>query len=479
MSGEDANLFNYAIVLLGSAVIAAPLFKRIGLGTVLGYLSAGIVIGPITGIIADGEKILHFAELGVVLLLFIIGLELKPSRLWRMRRDILGMGSLQVMVTGLIFMAMAHYFTGQTLSTSIVIGFSLALSSTAFALQILDERGDLNRSYGQKAFSILLFQDIAIIPLFALIAFLAPSSDDSSGFSFEGITIAILTIVFLIVAGKYLLNTLFQIIASTGAKEAMIAAALFVVLAAGALMEFAGLSMAMGAFLSGVLLSESSYRHELEADIEPFRGILLGLFFMAVGLSLDLTVLLDNLMIILIAVPTILLVKFIVRYQVCRGFGAHPNESIRVSSLLPQSGEFGFVLFTAAVSASLLSQATASILISIVTITMALTPFVNKLAPYFMTAASNEGMEEDFKDAGSDVLLIGFSRFGQIASQMFLTGGTDVTILDHSAERIRNARKFGFRIYFGDGRRRDVLKAAGIERAKIVAIPRFLELPRF
>jgi CPA2 family monovalent cation:H+ antiporter-2 len=470
MSGEDANLFNYAIVLLGSAVIAAPLFKRIGLGTVLGYLSAGIVIGPITGIIADGEKILHFAELGVVLLLFIIGLELKPSRLWRMRRDILGMGSLQVMVTGLIFMAMAHYFTGQTLSTSIVIGFSLALSSTAFALQILDERGDLNRSYGQKAFSILLFQDIAIIPLFALIAFLAPSSDDSSGFSCEGITIAILTIVFLIVAGKYLLNTLFQIIASTGAKEAMIAAALFVVLAAGALMEFAGLSMAMGAFLSGVLLSESSYRHELEADIEPFRGILLGLFFMAVGLSLDLTVLLDNLMIILIAVPTILLVKFIVLYQVCRGFGAHPNESIRVSSLLPQSGEFGFVLFTAAVSASLLSQATASILISIVTITMALTPFVNKLAPYFMTAASNEGMEEDFKDAGSDVLLIGFSRFGQIASQMFLTGGTDVTILDHSAERIRNARKFGFRIYFGDGRRRDVLKAAGIERAKIVAI---------
>lgn len=470
MSGEDANLFNYAIVLLGSAVIAAPLFKRIGLGTVLGYLSAGIVIGPITGIIADGEKILHFAELGVVLLLFIIGLELKPSRLWRMRRDILGMGSLQVMVTGLIFMAMAHYFTGQTLSTSIVIGFSLALSSTAFALQILDERGDLNRSYGQKAFSILLFQDIAIIPLFALIAFLAPSSDDSSGFSFEGITIAILAIVFLIVAGKYLLNTLFQIIASTGAKEAMIAAALFVVLAAGALMEFAGLSMAMGAFLSGVLLSESSYRHELEADIEPFRGILLGLFFMAVGLSLDLTVLLDNLMIILIAVPTILLVKFIVLYQVCRGFGAHPNESIRVSSLLPQSGEFGFVLFTAAVSASLLSQATASILISIVTITMALTPFVNKLAPYFMTAASNEGMEEDFKDAGSDVLLIGFSRFGQIASQMFLTGGTDVTILDHSAERIRNARKFGFRIYFGDGRRRDVLKAAGIERAKIVAI---------
>jgi CPA2 family monovalent cation:H+ antiporter-2 len=226
----------------------------------------------------------------------------------------------------------------------------------------------------------------------------------------------------------------------------------------------------MGAFLSGVLLSESSYRHELEADIEPFRGILLGLFFMAVGLSLDLTVLLDNLMIILIAVPTILLVKFIVLYQVCRGFGAHPNESIRVSSLLPQSGEFGFVLFTAAVSASLLSQATASILISIVTITMALTPFVNKLAPYFMTAASNEGMEEDFKDAGSDVLLIGFSRFGQIASQMFLTGGTDVTILDHSAERIRNARKFGFRIYFGDGRRRDVLKAAGIERAKIVAI---------
>ncbi len=469
MAGEEADLFSYAIVLLGSAVIAAPLFKRIGLGTVLGYLAAGLVIGPITGIIADGEQILHFAELGVVLLLFIIGLELKPSRLWRMRRDILGMGSIQVIVTALILTALTRYLGGQNLTTSIVIGFALALSSTAFVLQILDERGDLNRVYGQKTFSILLFQDIAIVPLIAMVAILSPGSSETSGIDWQSIFIAITAVIFLILAGRYLLNPLFQIIASTGAKEAMIAAALFVVLAAGALMEFAGLSMALGAFLSGVMLAESSYRHELEADIEPFRGILLGLFFMAVGLSLDIQVLFDNALLILIAVPIILIVKASVIYVLCRGFGSHPNEATRIAGILPQSGEFGFVLFTAAVAANVMSQASASILIAIVTITMALTPIVTKIADA-LTRATHEGMEENFEGAGSDVLLIGFSRFGQIASQMFLSGGTDVTILDQSAERIRNARQFGFRIYFGDGKRKDVLRAAGIERAKIVAI---------
>lgn len=470
MAGDDANLFAYAIVLLGSAIIAAPLFKRIGLGTVLGYLAAGIIIGPITGIIADGEQILHFAELGVVLLLFIIGLELKPSRLWRMRRDILGMGSIQVIVTGVIIMAPAYYLVGQDLSKAMIIGFSLALSSTAFALQILDERGDLNRSYGQKTFSILLFQDIAIVPLLALVAILAPSTGSDGNYLVQNILIAVFSITILILVGRYLLNPLFQLIANTGAKEAMIAAALFVVLAAGALMEFAGLSMALGAFLSGVMLSESSYRHELEADIEPFRGILLGLFFMAVGLSLDLNVLIDNIFLILIAVPVIMLIKSLVIYQLCRGFGSQYNEAVKVAALLPQSGEFGFVIFTAAVAANLLSQGTASILIAIVTITMAFTPIATRIAEMIKSSSSPEQMEEDFDGAGSDVLLVGFSRFGQIASQMFLTGGTDVTILDFSPERIRNARKFGFRIYFGDGRRKDVLKAAGIERAKIVAV---------
>lgn len=470
MAEADANLFNYAIVFLGSAVIAAPLFKRIGLGTVLGYLTAGIIIGPVFGFISDSEQILHVAELGVVLLLFIIGLELKPSRLWRMRRDILGMGSTQVMVTGLILMALSYYFAADNLSSAVIIGFSLALSSTAFTLQILNESGDLNRSYGQKAFSILLFQDIAIIPLLALVAILAPSSDASAGSMLQNITIAAIAIIFLILTGRYLLNPLFQIIASTGAKEAMIAAALFVVLAAGAVMEYAGLSMALGAFIAGVMLSESSFRHELEADIEPFRGILLGLFFMAVGLSLDLQVIYENMVLILLAVPVVMAVKAFIIYQLCRGFGSHANEAIRVASILPQSGEFGFVAFTAATANQLLSQSTASTLVAIVTITMALTPLVVRLGNLLLSSSAEEGMEEDFKDAGSDVLMIGFSRFGQIASQVFLTGGTDVTILDQSAERIRNARKFGFRIYFGDGRRRDVLKAAGIERAKIVAV---------
>lgn len=470
MAEADANLFNYAIVFLGSAVIAAPLFKRIGLGTVLGYLTAGIVIGPIFGFIADSEQILHVAELGVVLLLFIIGLDLKPSRLWRMRRDILGMGSMQVLITGLILMALSYYFAAENLSSAIVIGFSLALSSTAFTLQILNENGDLNRSYGQKAFSILLFQDIAIIPLLALVAILAPSSHASTDAMLLNIGVAIFAIISLILTGRYLLNPLFQLIASTGAKEAMIAAALFVVLAAGAMMEYAGLSMALGAFIAGVMLSESSFRHELEADIEPFRGILLGLFFMAVGLSLDLQVIYENILLILLAVPVVMLVKFLIIYQLSRGFGSHRNEAIRVASILPQSGEFGFVAFTAATANQLLSQSTASTLVAIVTITMALTPLVVRLGNLLLKNTTDEVMEENFEDAGSDVLMIGFSRFGQIASQVFLTGGTDVTILDQSPERIRNARKFGFRIYFGDGKRRAVLRAAGIERAKIVAV---------
>lgn len=471
MLGEDADFFTYAIILLGGAVIAAPLFKRIGLGTVLGYLAAGILIGPVTGIIDDGEKILHFAEFGVVLLLFIIGLELKPTRLWRMRRDIFAMGSMQVIITGLVLTALCYYLTDLRAQSSMIIGFSLALSSTAFALQILDERGDLNRSYGQKTFSILLFQDMAIIPLLALVSLLSTSGDEASSTNVViNVIIALAAIGFLILAGKYLLNSLFQIIASTGAKEAMIAAALFVVLGAAAMMEGAGLSMALGAFLSGVMLSESSFRHELEADIEPFRGILLGLFFMAVGLSLNLDVLWANLVLIIIAVPLVMVVKALIIYQLTRGFGAHRNEAVRISGVLPQSGEFGFIIFTAAMAAGVLDQSTTSILIAIVTITMVITPFFAKLMDIFVLADSDAGMEESFEGAGSDILMIGFSRFGQIAAQMFLAGGSDVTILDYSAERIRNARQFGFKIYFGDGKRKDVLKAAGIEKAKIVAV---------
>ncbi|PWW01612.1 Kef-type potassium/proton antiporter (CPA2 family) [Hoeflea marina] len=470
MAAPEATLFTEALILLSGAVIAAPLFKRIGLGTVLGYLAAGIVIGPLFRLITDGKEILHFAELGVVLLLFVIGLELKPSRLWKMRRDIFGLGLAQILVTGVIIMALAATLAGQTLDAAIIIGFGLALSSTAFALQILEEKGELSTHYGQKSFSVLLFQDLAIVPLLALVPILAPFKAEAGGSVLLNAAIVIGAIAALLVAGRYLLNPLFQAIASTGAKEAMIAAALFVVLGAAMLMQLAGLSMAMGAFLAGVLLAESSYRHELEADIEPFRGILLGLFFMAVGLSLDLDVIADNILLIALAVPVVMLAKSLVLYALCRLFGSSHNDSVRIAGLLPQGGEFGFVVFSAAATAGLFAFSTASILIAIVTISMALTPVASFLTNRYLCEVSPEEMDEDFDGAGSDVLMIGFSRFGQIASQMLLAGGSDVTIIDMSVERIRSAAKFGFRIYFGDGTRKDVLIAAGIKRAKIVAV---------
>ncbi|UVC09688.1 cation:proton antiporter [Rhizobium sp. TH2] len=470
MSSTHA-LFNEALLLLGGAVIAAPLFKRLGLGTVLGYLAAGIVIGPIGRLIAGGEKILSVAELGVVFLLFIIGLELKPSRLWQMRRDIFGLGSAQVVLTGALLSALAYYSGLLTWQGSIVAGFGLALSSTAFAMQILEDRADMNTAYGQRAFSILLFQDLAIVPLLALTAFLAPGAERATSFSWQGVGISVGSVVGLLLVGRYLLTPLFQIIGRTGAREAMIAAALFVVLGAAAVMEVAGFSMAMGAFLAGLMLAESSYRHELEADIEPFRGILLGLFFMAVGLSLQLEVVTGNWLTILIAVPIIMALKSGIIYLLCRVAGSTKSDSLQQAFLLGQGGEFGFVLFTTAAATGVFSASTASLLVAIVTLTMALTPVVSMLPKLLIREEAKEELDEDFEGAeGAEVFMIGFSRFGQVAAQILLAGGRSVTVIDHSADRIRQASRFGFRIYFGDGTRKDVLVSAGIEKAKIIAV---------
>ena len=464
------SVFAQALVILGAAVVAAPIYKRIGLGTVLGYLAAGIIVGPVLGLIAQGEDILHVAELGVVMLLFIIGLELKPSRLWALRRDIFGLGLAQVLTCGFTLMGAAMLFAGLEWQTAMIIGFGLSLSSTAFAMQLLEARHEMNSPYGQRAFSILLFQDLAIVPLLALIPLLSPNAATGGQSPFITVAVALLAIGALIAAGRYLLNPLFRIIANTGAKEAMIAAALLIVLGSGLAMQYAGLSMAMGAFLAGVLLAESSYRHELEADIEPFRGILLGLFFVAVGLSLDLNVIAQNWLTILIAVPAVILIKGAMVYGASRLFGSSHSDATRLALLLPQGGEFAFVLFSVAVAAGLFAQDVSSMLVAIVTLTMALTPLTVGMARFLVSQPKAEEMDEDFEGAGSDVLMVGFSRFGQIVSQVLLTSGHQATIIDTSAERIRQAGKFGFRIYFGDGGRLDVLKSAGIERAKIVAI---------
>lgn len=466
---QSHALFHEAILLLGGAVISAPLFKRLGLGTVLGYLAAGVVIGPVMRLISDGNKILSVAELGVVFLLFIIGLELKPARLWQLRRDIFGLGTAQVLLSGALLTVLAHLSGLFSWQASVVAGFGLSLSSTAFALQILEDQGDLNTPYGQRAFSILLFQDIAIAPLLALTAFMAPSGE-THGINLQDAGIALGAVCALLLAGKFLLTPLFHLIGRTGAREAMIAAALFVVLAAATIMELAGLSMAMGAFLAGLMLAESSFRHELEADIEPFRGILLGLFFMAVGLSLDLSVVLENSLTILVAVPSLMAAKSLVIYLVTRIAGSPHNDAMKGAFLLSQGGEFGFVLFTAAADVALFSSSTATLLIAIVTITMALTPLASALPSLFIRQEASEQLEEDFDGADADVFMIGFSRFGQIAAQILLAAGHSVTVIDSSADRVRQAARFGFRIYFGDGTRKDVLEAAGIQKAKIIAV---------
>eukprot|EP00913_Durusdinium_trenchii_P026907 g25242.t1 len=458
------------LLLLGGAVVAAPIFRKLGLGTVLGYLAAGVIIGPVLQRITDTQEVLHVAEFGVVFLLFIIGLELKPSRLWQMRGDVFGLGPAQVVATGVTLTALAYWAGLATWPGSLMIGFGLALSSTAFALQLLNDAGEMNSRYGQRAFSVLLFQDLAIVPLLALITILAPGTEEAAATPLVDFGVAVAAVAAMVLAGRYLLNPMFQIIARAGAREVMIAAALLVVLGSAAAMQAVGLSMAMGAFLSGVMLAESSYRHELEADIEPFRGLLLALFFVAVGLSLELDVIVDNILFIIPAVAAFMAVKAVIIYVLCRIWGSPHNDSIQIAFLLPQGGEFGFVLFTTATAAGLLSSPTASLLIAIVTLSMALTPIGAKLARRFLDGETREELEEDFDGADADVLMIGFSRFGQIAAQILLGGGRAVTVIDDSADRIRQAASFGFRIYFGDGTRKDVLIASGIERAKIVAV---------
>lgn len=470
MSTGAEALFAETLLLLGGAIVAAPVFRKLGLGTVLGYLAAGVLIGPIAHLITGTEDILSVAELGVVFLLFVIGLELKPTRLWHMRHDIFGLGTAQVVLTGLALTA-ACVLTGLAdWRGAMVAGFGLALSSTAFALQILNDNGEVNSRHGQRAFSILLLQDIAIVPLLAMVSILDGDSGGDGQSALVDIAVSIGAIIATVVAGRFLLTPLFQIIARTGAREVMIAAALFVVMGSAMLMQAAGLSMAMGAFLSGVMLAESSYRHELEADIEPFRGLLLALFFMAVGLSMQLDVIWDNLAVVLIAVPALMAIKAAVLYALCRLTGSGPADAIRIALLLPQGGEFGFVLFTTAAVGGLISASTSSLLIAIVTLSMALMPFGSLITRRLTSETEREEIEEDFEGAGSDVLIIGFSRFAQISAQILLASGRDVTILDASADRIRQAAAFGFRIYFGDGTRLDVLRAAGIERAKIVAV---------
>ncbi len=473
-------IFAEPLLLLASAVFFVALFKRLGLGSVLGYLAAGVLVGPVLGVISDAQAIFHVAELGVVLFLFIIGLELRPARLRAMRADIFGLGFAQVAVTGLV-LTVGLRAAGWRMEPAIIIGFGLAMSSTAFGMQILQERNETTTAHGRKSVAILLFQDIAIVPLLAILPLLSPTNAGSAltaGGLFSGIAAAAGALAALYLAGRYLLNPMFRLLAHVKAKETMTAAALLIVLGAAALMHLGGMSMAMGAFAAGVILADSSFRHELEANIEPFRGVLLGLFFMAVGMSINIDALAHSWLAILVAVALVMTVKAAILYGLARVFRAGHNDAVRVAGLLPQAGEFAFVLFAAAASVRALWPSDTSFVAAVVTVTMALTPLSVWIAGRLVRQEAPEVLEEDFEGAGGDVLVIGFGRFGQIVSQVLLARGISVTIIDASAERIRQAARFGFRIYFGDGTRRDVSGRQGRTRQPSSAFASTIRRPR-
>lgn len=460
------------VALLGAAVIAAPLFKKIGLGSVLGYLAAGLAIGPFgLKLVSDPQAILHIAELGVVMFLFVIGLEMQPSRLWSMRKDIFGLGALQVCACIVLLMAVGIGF-GYPAPVAFVAGTGFVLTSTAIVMQMLQERNHLHTPKGQHIVAILLFEDLAIVPLLAIVALLAAQGEAVSLTErLQSVGIGFAALAALVLAGRYLLNPFFRLLANSGAREVMTAAALLVVLGSALLMQFAGLSMAMGAFLAGVLLSESSFRHQLEADIEPFRGILLGLFFLGVGMAVDLSVIAANWQHVLLAVIAYMIVKGLVIYGVARLLGTSHAEGLGRAILMAQGGEFAFVLYAAAASVGILDSDTNAVLTATIVISMAVTPLV--VAIYVRTAPKPEvdtsGLAEP-ENIENTVLLIGFGRFGQIVSQPVLARGYTLSIIDSNAEFIRDIGDFGFKVYYGDGVRPEILHAAGAATARAILI---------
>ncbi|MEG0347423.1 MAG: monovalent cation:proton antiporter-2 (CPA2) family protein [Acinetobacter sp.] len=474
MSSEAHSVSLIApVVLLAAAVIAVPIFKRIGLGSVLGYLIAGLVIGPFGfAFFHDSASILHIAELGIVMYLFVIGLEMQPSHLWSLRREIFGLGTLQIIACALALTGVGLLF-GFKWQVAFIGAAGFVLTSTAIVMQLLGDRGDIAQPQGQKIVAILLFEDLLIVPLLAIVAFMAPNHVvESTSARLENIGIGLIAIAGLIAAGYWLLNPLFRLLAAAKAREVMTAAALLVVLGAALLMQVSGLSMAMGAFLAGVLLSESTFRHQIEADIEPFRGILLGLFFLGVGMSLDLSVVKQNWQLIVSGVIAMMFAKSLMIYIVARLTKSRHTEALDRALLMAQGGEFAFVLFSAAVTAQVIDNTVKSNLTAIIVLSMVLTPILGILFKRFTETKDSVSLDNvDIAEGLSgSILMIGFGRFGQVTSQLLLARGVDVTIIDNDIDMIQNAEKFGFKIYYGDGCRLDILHASGASTAEAIVI---------
>jgi glutathione-regulated potassium-efflux system protein KefB len=460
------------VALLAAGVVAVPIFRRLGLGSVLGYLAAGLAIGPFgLAIVHEPTEILHVAELGVVLFLFIVGLEMEPARLWSLRKQIFGLGALQVAVCGAL-LTLVGILVGFSAPVAFVAGMGFVLTSTAIVMQLLQERGDLATPGGQKIVSVLLLEDLSIVPLLAVIALLAPGGEQGDMLSrWLAVAVALGAIAALIFVGRNILNPLFRFLAESKAREVMTAAALLVVLGAALLMQVSGLSMAMGAFLAGVLLSTSTFRHQLEADVEPFRGILLGLFFLAVGMSLDLSIVAANWVIIALSVLAYMVVKAGAIYVIARLLRSSHGEAIERAVLMAQGGEFAFVLYSTAAAVGIIDADTNAIFTATVIISMVLTPLV-VLGLRFVQPVTEQSMDgvEVADGLSGKVLIIGFGRFGQIVSQPLLAMGHSITIIDNDTDMIRAAGQFGFKVYYGDGTRLDILHAAGASTADLVLV---------
>jgi len=470
---EDKLLQN-AVVYLGAAVLVVPLAKRLGMGAVLGYLVAGILIGPFgLRFVADGEDALHFAEFGVVLLLFLIGLELEPSRLWALRRPIFGWGGAQVLgvAAGLFGAAL---LAGIDWKIALIAGLGLSLSSTAIALASLEERNLMPTPAGQAGFAILLFQDIAAIPMIAIVPLLGvPESAGGGGNAWIAALKVAAVLAGLVVAGRFLVRPLLRIIAKTDAREIFTAFALLLVIAISLLMQWVGMSMALGAFMAGVLLADSEYRHALETDLEPFKGLLLGLFFIAVGMSVDFAVFLAQPGLVLGLVAGFLVIKVAVLYGLSRGLKIARGQHLQFSLLLAQGGEFAFVVFGAAATAKVFSPDVANLLVVVVALSMVVTPLA--LMAYDRLAAGREGRgakrKADRIEPNEDhVIVAGFGRFGQIVGRFLHANNVRLTVLDHDPDQIEVLRHFGFKVFYGDATRPDLLRAAGASKARAVVV---------
>lgn len=461
-----------SVIYLVAAIISVPISRALGFGSVLGYLAAGILIGPFgISLVSEYEHTLHAAEFGVVLLLFVIGLELQPSRLWVMRRMVFGLGALQVLITAAAIAGLALWFGVQT-SSAVVIGATLALSSTAFVLQMLAEKKQLTTSYGRAAFSILLFQDLAAIPLIALMPLLGNSAGENP---FDLLQLARSTIILLvlIVGGRFLLRPILEMVAKTGIPELFTASALLVVIGAALLMQLAGMSMVLGAFIAGMLLADSEYRHQLEGDIAPFKGLLLGLFFIAVGMSVDLQQLLSEPARILLIVAALMLVKAIVLVLLARRFGMCDKRSaLRLAAAMSQGGEFAFVIFTIATSEGVLSEVLSGTLTLAVTLSMLLTPVLFLLAERLTQRMkkTEEPNYDEIVDEHNAVLIAGFGRVGQIVGRLLRMSGRPFTALEYDAEQVNMVRTYGNKVHFGDATRLNVLRAAGAADAKLFVV---------